>query len=117
MSVQSKNEAPFATAYANHAWTTAPEDEGAGRANIIHVDLVESNIRTRVAFKDANFREAACSQIDFAIQRDWGWLFVEVDEMQHCCCKIEHEVLRMRAIHAYAQEHWRGKLHIVRYNP
>ena len=81
--------------------------------------LTSLNVRfvREFSIKTPTFEKRRAAKIDFAIRRDWGWLFVECDEMQHLCCKIEHEVLRMCAIHSYAQEHWNGKLHIVRYNP
>ena len=61
-------------------------------------------------------RKAA--RVDFKIEMPWGWLVLEVDEMQHSQYPVSYECSRMAAIYTeFAREHEASRLHIVRYNP
>ena len=67
--------------------------------------------------KTNTFAARKSARIDFYIQRPWGFLFFEVDEMQHTGYPVLHEMRRMEALRDFHFQHFPGmRVHIVRYN-
>ena len=63
------------------------------------------------------FASRKFARIDFHINKPWGWLLFEVDEMAHCTYNVSDECIRMHAIWQYLKARHPGmRLHIIRYN-